>query len=972
MIAIDELKTFLECPNFARFIRTNLHIHTPATSWDWDAFEGQTTRSSTITPETFFKELNKTELDLVAITDHNCVLWCEQLIALAQKARTEKKSKLHILPGVEITTYEGPHLIAIFSENQNISEINKMLIRLGLAGLGDKGDRVGLKTSGKNPEITEVFKEIEGLNGLVIAPHIQSEDGIWGNKAFKGRPEILNHPSLRVLAAPSGDIKKVVEGQGKIRLLYKNMDTDQYTNSYSFINIADCHRIEDFETNNTWICMTKPELDGIRQIIYEPELRVAHKITKGDGNFEHNDMLFFEEQPDEDNHAHLLGIATTGGMLDGQNIAFSPHQNCIIGKNYAGKSAILDCLRFVLDVIPEDKYAHSKFAERIKTFIGEGGEARVYLITKDRKVYGITRLCTCTRSRDKGQDIWQIEGKPDVYLLWKEEFKRESDLAVSKIFQLEVFPQGEINKIKDDVNKQIRIIDALAETQDYLQDLTLEETDETLTSLGKLVENRRQLVSQTQKQEQLTEEIKDISQLEQEIDKLEELSTSPLLKEKKEWTVTKLNIDRRINIVKKLESAWANDELTANLSIDDTKQEENVENKAIGDGDIFNKDTATATDYSNHASEIFRAVAESTKTNTSNIKQELESAGTTLKGLENQRKEREEKIDADIRKNLKAGAEDTQGEALIERITEKRRNLAALQQKQQELDNIKSHLERDNKTREELLKTYRQKWGEVRQKRKDIVSLIETQSASNIKAELIENNDKDRYRKLLGSIADGLTSTTNRIQNKENQLDRIVATIAPEQLINTIKAGDAKKFTDQVPEITENTARILMSMGQADQLRLEECTLDDTFKISYKKIGDTIFTPIDSGLSGGEQALALISVAMVPKPQPLLIDQPEDELGPALITQELVEQIRAVKSTRQLIFVTHVPNIPVLADSEQIIYIEQEINGTTKASKVQCCGSLDEEKIVSHLLELDGGDMAFKKRLERYSKIINA
>lgn len=163
-------------------------------------------------------------------------------------------------------------------------------------------------------------------------------------------------------------------------------------------------------------------------------------------------------------------------------------------------------------------------------------------------------------------------------------------------------------------------------------------------------------------------------------------------------------------------------------------------------------------------------------------------------------------------------------------------------------------------------------------------------------------------------------------------------------------------------------------MGLSDIHKLEQCILDDKFVISYKKEGDDEFTPIETGLSGGEQALALISVAMIPKELPLIIDQPEDELGPALITSELVEQIRNVKQERQMIFVTHIPNIPVLADSEQIIYVEQVIEKynteTKKQSKVNCDGSLDCTKIVGHLLELDGGSVAFKKRRERYSIIL--
>ncbi|MFC2026412.1 PHP domain-containing protein [Chloroflexota bacterium] len=117
-ISVRELNEFLNNKSYARFMNTNLHLHTPATRWDWDGWDGQTRKADTISVDEYFEELNKTSLELVAITDHNCIDWCEPLVKLARKARKEGRSKIHILPGVEITTYEGPHLIAIFDEKK--------------------------------------------------------------------------------------------------------------------------------------------------------------------------------------------------------------------------------------------------------------------------------------------------------------------------------------------------------------------------------------------------------------------------------------------------------------------------------------------------------------------------------------------------------------------------------------------------------------------------------------------------------------------------------------------------------------------------------------------------------------------------------------------------------------------------------------------------------------------------------------
>ena len=94
-------------------------------------------------------------------------------------------------------------------------------------------------------------------------------------------------------------------------------------------------------------------------------------------------------------------------------------------------------------------------------------------------------------------------------------------------------------------------------------------------------------------------------------------------------------------------------------------------------------------------------------------------------------------------------------------------------------------------------------------------------------------------------------------------------------------------------------------------------------------------------------------------------------LGPALLTGELVSQIRKVKPRRQLIFVTHIPNIPVLADSEQIIYVEHKITSDGKKIEMVTCGSLDSLDLVERLLELDGAQSAFDKRRKRYERVMD-
>ena len=78
-----------------------------------------------------------------------------------------------------------------------------------------------------------------------------------------------------------------------------------------------------------------------------------------------------------------------------------------------------------------------------------------------------------------------------------------------------------------------------------------------------------------------------------------------------------------------------------------------------------------------------------------------------------------------------------------------------------------------------------------------------------------------------------------------------------------------------------------------------------------------------SELSPGERGgLLLIFYLMLDKRDiPLVIDQPEDNLDNKSVYQILVTFIKRAKKRRQIILVTHNPNLAVVADAEQIIHV---------------------------------------------------
>jgi len=132
-------------------------------------------------------------------------------------------------------------------------------------------------------------------------------------------------------------------------------------------------------------------------------------------------------------------------------------------------------------------------------------------------------------------------------------------------------------------------------------------------------------------------------------------------------------------------------------------------------------------------------------------------------------------------------------------------------------------------------------------------------------------------------------------------------------------------------------------------------------------------------LSPGSRGIALLVLYLLldeDDRRPLVIDQPEGNLDNASIYGQLVPYIRRAKQQRQIILVTHNPNLVVATDAEQIIIATAERIDTQAYPKITYqSGSLEHAEGSNGRLAtrqavctlLEGGDRAFKEREGRYS-----
>ncbi|WP_343707260.1 TrlF family AAA-like ATPase [Flavobacterium sp.] len=120
-------------------------------------------------------------------------------------------------------------------------------------------------------------------------------------------------------------------------------------------------------------------------------------------------------------------------------------------------------------------------------------------------------------------------------------------------------------------------------------------------------------------------------------------------------------------------------------------------------------------------------------------------------------------------------------------------------------------------------------------------------------------------------------------------------------------------------------------------------------------------------LSPGERGAALIVFYLLLDSNdiPLIIDQPEDNLDNHSVYKILVPFIKDAKKRRQMIIVTHNPNLAIVSDAELVIHVN--IDKENKNTFSFNSGAIENKKINNSIVDiLEGTEPAFIKRKDKY------
>jgi len=230
-----------------KIFNCDLHIHTclsPCAELDMH-------------PAALIDKALESKLDIIAICDHNSSENVPYVI------KSVRERNLYVLPGMEITTSEEMHVLAVFDSLDNLGSIQRIIYehlqgendekRFGIQAIVNEDAEVErinnkLLIGATDLSLSEIINCIHKLNGLAIAAHIDRESfSVLGQLGFID--EMIKFDALEITPAM---------GFKKARTRYKDLS------NYTFIISSDSHYLKDVGSAHTRVLLEEASLAELK------------------------------------------------------------------------------------------------------------------------------------------------------------------------------------------------------------------------------------------------------------------------------------------------------------------------------------------------------------------------------------------------------------------------------------------------------------------------------------------------------------------------------------------------------------------------------------------------------------------------------------------------------------------------------------------------------------------------------------
>ena len=628
----------------------------------------------------------------------------------------------------------------------------------------------------------------------------------------------------------------------------------------------------------------------------------------------------------QENRSHrILSLEVIGGFLDGLYLEFDPEMTCIIGGRGSGKSSTIEFLRFGLDVMPDAE----RGGRRLKAIEGlikgnlDTGRIRVRIETSQGREYIVERRF------GEAPHVLDDKGAPT-----------ELSLDRGALFGIDVYGQNEIEDIAGTASFQLDLIDKFSASE-------IADIDRRIRGVSRHLEaNAGELLQLVGELEELREQIDELPAIAEQLkmagssgskasDAVEREIAHKGLRDK-EARMVRGAVDRLTALRKTLQRAA--EETTAQ----DAKRVEKDQIEGPNRKIVERIDTRLRSLAPEVGSLLEQALAAVDR-----VAGEVEAAGNNLR---EQHAEQERRY----REVLDKHAEEKDRAS---KRTELERKKNALTEKTREQATKDTKFRAALGTRRHLLEELGGLRAERSQLRRRTAEFLNRHLSPGIRIEIKVFGDRTAYRQALQEAFTGSGKRFNR------WVDMISIALPPQEfarIINLDNDGESVESLAEHLNLEKDTLQWIRGHLRRSRAiyQIEAVEMQDEPRI---ELLDGAVYKDSSKLSTGQKCTAVLPVLLMESERPLLVDQPEDNIDNAYIYANVIESIRNVKRRRQLVFVTHNPNIPVLGEAGRIIVLKSD----GERASVLDTGSVDEVKThVATLLE--GGEDAFRMRQKRY------
>ena len=838
------------------------------------------------------------EISALAITNHN------DASEVCDFREAAAGTNVSVFGGFEITSSEGIHILCIYAPEVDDARLGRYL---GQFGVRDTEPSSALS----DKSFTEALALVRQQGGIAIAAHATTSSGLLRVLQGQARIKAWRSPDLVAVQIPGG-----VEDLGESDQQILRNRNSEYRRAHpvgtdlavAAVNCKDVVQPDDLRRPSAtcWIKMAEVSIEGLRQAFLDPGSRVRLN----------------SQERDAESRAEMVALAWTGGFLGGTRVRLNPNLNVLVGGRGAGKSTVIESLRYVLNLSPVGEEANKAHQGIVR-----------YVLRNATKVSLLVR-----RRSPTARNYWIERTVPNPPIV-RDDSGATSNLSPGDVLPgAEVYGQHEIAELAKSPEKRTKLL------------LRFMEEDESAAQrknalLRDLEKTRRAILDADQELMEIEDRLARLPSLEETLARYQDAGIEERLKERsiliREERVLQSAADRVGSLRELLETF---------------RQEVPVDRLFLSQdavADLPSKDVLAEAD----------AVLEQLNRDLAAIQRRFEAAldkadsgiGAVQSTWQKHKREVQARYEAILRE-LQRSAVD--GEEYIR---------------------LRRDIEGLRPVRERAV-VLRRVVKEHRERRRDLLREWEDLKASEFRR--LEKAGKKASRKLGGRARVAVSAGGNREPLLRLLKERIGGRLSPGlDILDTVHDFSLPDLVDAcnrgVEAVQEKyrmpagPARRLADAGSETLMLVEELELPPTtdIQLNTAAAGDQ---PVWRGLedlSTGQKATAILLLLLLDSEAPLVVDQPEDDLDNRFITESVVPRMRTEKQRRQFVFSTHNANIPVLGDAELILGLTPagDADAGHAEIKQEHMGSIDTETVRSMLEELlEGGKDAFETRRLKY------